>query len=75
MNVERLDVAQDLSGVVLLIGGEKLAAHQEGQGAAGIEHIAPDAAVQVLAASDLGKNERRLVIGDVRVQHFAAHRL
>ena len=72
MAVQRLDVAQDLARVLELLGVQHLAAHHEADGAARVQHVAADAAVQVFLARDVGQHGLGVAVGDVAVQHLGA---
>ncbi|SOZ06494.1 hypothetical protein CBM2595_A81179 [Cupriavidus taiwanensis] len=72
MVLDRVDVAQDLACLVLLLGRQQLAAHQERHRAARVHHVAADAAVQVFLAGDGFQHVGRGGIGHVLGQHAAA---
>ncbi len=72
MAVERFDVAQNLPRVVLLVGQEKLAAHQERERATVVEHVAADAAVQVFFGGDGGEDIGGFGVGDFLSEHALA---
>ncbi|SOY50630.1 hypothetical protein CBM2589_B230029 [Cupriavidus taiwanensis] len=72
MVLDRVDVAQDLARLVLLLGRQQLAAHQEGHRAARVHHVAADAPVQVFLARDGFQHVGRGGVGHVLGQHAAA---
>ena len=72
MRVERIDVAQDLTRFLELLGIEHLAAHHEADGAPRVHHIAPDATAQVFMAGNGAQHLAGHHVGDIARQHLGA---
>ena len=72
MAVQRVNVAQNLPSIFKLVGVEHLAAHHERQSAAGVHHVASDAAIQVLVLRDGGQHFAGQLVGHVAREHFGA---
>ena len=72
MRVQRVDVAQDLTGFFKLLCVEHLGPHHETHGTACVHHIATDAAVQIFLSGNRPQHFSGHGIGDIARQHFFA---